>query len=196
MIKEDEQKEMLLILDLDETLIHSSEKKLTGIDPDFSVGQFYVYKRPYLDEFLQYCNQHFRLAVWSSASYNYVKEIVINIIPSDIKLEFTWGRNRCTLKRPVLRSHSNMHVYKSDHYEYTKQIKKVKRIGYDLRKVLIIDDTPAMVANCYGNAIYIKEFLGIPDNELKLLTGYLKWIKDVENVRMIEKRFWKKKADN
>ena len=184
-------KRMLLILDLDETLIHSSEEKIKGVNPDFCVGHFFVYKRPHLDDFLKFCNKHFKLAVWSSATDNYVKEIVKNIFPTDIKLEFIWGRDRCTFKKPLLMCDSR-HIQLSDHYDYTKQIKKVKRRGYDLNKVLIIEDTPSKVANCFGNAIYIEEFLGEPDDDLKLLSGYLKWIKDVENVRKIEKRFWKK----
>lgn len=36
----------LLILDLDETLIHSIETKL-DVEPDFYFEPYYVYKRPY-----------------------------------------------------------------------------------------------------------------------------------------------------
>lgn len=190
MIKENEKK-MLLILDLDETLIHSSEEKIKGVEPDFCVDHFFVYKRPYLEDFLRFCDKHFKLAVWSSATDDYVKEIVMNIFPSEIKLEFIWGRSRCTFKKQTAMDES-AYINHSDHYDYTKQIKKVKRRGYDLSKVLIIDDTPSKVANCFGNAIYIDEFSGVPDSDLKLLADYLKRIKDVENVRKIEKRFWKK----
>ncbi len=42
----------LLILDLDETLIHSSSKEL-GRQCDFRVFDFHVYKRPHLEHFLQ-----------------------------------------------------------------------------------------------------------------------------------------------
>jgi TFIIF-interacting CTD phosphatase-like protein len=56
----------LLILDLDETLIHATAAKIRE-DFDFQVYDYYVYKRPGLAEFLTRCGTHFTLAVWSSA---------------------------------------------------------------------------------------------------------------------------------
>ncbi len=77
-------------------------------------------------------------------------------------------------------------------YEYTKLLKKVKHKGYDLDRVLIVDDTPAKVKNAYGNAIYVTEFNGDPaDNELEVLGDYLLRFKDMENVRRVEKRGWR-----
>lgn len=48
---------ILLILDLDETLIYASEAALDR-EPDFT-----VYRRPWLDEFLARCERNFDLAV-------------------------------------------------------------------------------------------------------------------------------------
>ncbi len=42
----------LLILDLDETLIFGSEDRLHR-EADFRVGPFFLYKRPFLDQFLK-----------------------------------------------------------------------------------------------------------------------------------------------
>ncbi len=54
-----------------------------------------------------------------------------------------------------------------------------------------MDDTPAKSRSNYGNAIYIKEFLGdMKDQELKYLRDYLLTLKNVDNVRAIEKRNW------
>ena len=58
---------ILLILDLDETLIHATTTKL-GDDFAFKLYQHYVYKRPGLDAFIAACAEKFDLAVWSSAS--------------------------------------------------------------------------------------------------------------------------------
>jgi RNA polymerase II subunit A small phosphatase-like protein len=88
----------LLILDIDETLIHATNKSLDRL-PDFMISKYQVYKRPYLDEFLQEIKEDFLLAIWSSASDDYVRAVVEKIIPKEIKLEFVWGRSRCTLKR-------------------------------------------------------------------------------------------------
>jgi TFIIF-interacting CTD phosphatase-like protein len=47
-------KNKLLILDLDETLIHASETPL-DYRSDFLVYDYYIYKRPNLDRFLATC---------------------------------------------------------------------------------------------------------------------------------------------
>jgi RNA polymerase II subunit A small phosphatase-like protein len=183
---------MLLILDLDETLIHATDKAL-GRVPDFQVYYYDIYKRPYLDEFLKTVSQHFKLAVWSSADDEYVGKIVKEIFPDDINLEFVWGRSRCT--RQTLYDEYGFPYYSTSgflDFEYTKQLKKLKKKGFDLKKVLIVDDTPKKVANSYGNAIYIKEYNGEEgDIELKFLAQYLLTLKTEENVRTIEKRYWR-----
>lgn len=73
-------KKVLLILDLDETLIHATSQKIRD-DFDFQIYHYFVYKRPYLDEFIKICSENFMLAVWSSASDDYVAEIVQKIFP-------------------------------------------------------------------------------------------------------------------
>lgn len=67
----------------------------------------------------------------------------------------------------------------------------MKKKGFGLEKILIVDDTPLKARTNYGNAIYIKEFKGdVFDKELAYLNEFLFSIKDVENVRTIEKRGW------
>ena len=63
---------ILVVLDLDETLIHATKNEL-GRKADFQIFDYHVYKRPYLNEFLTEINEHFLLAVWSSASDDYVE---------------------------------------------------------------------------------------------------------------------------
>ena len=46
------------LLDLDETLIYATEEKLGG-ESDFIVGQYFVYKRPFLNEFLEFCFKNY-----------------------------------------------------------------------------------------------------------------------------------------
>ena len=43
---------ILLILDVDETLIHATEKELNQ-KVDFKIFDYNIYKRPFLDEFLK-----------------------------------------------------------------------------------------------------------------------------------------------
>lgn len=75
---------ILLILDLDETLIYASEDS-DGFTPDFKVCGYNVVKRPYLEEFLINCSVNFRIAIWSSASDDYVQEVVNRIMPDSVK---------------------------------------------------------------------------------------------------------------
>ncbi|MHC5537137.1 NIF family HAD-type phosphatase [Singulisphaera rosea] len=171
---------ILLILDLDETLIHATEQPL-GHDHDFVVGPYAVYHRPHLAEFLDACSTCFSLAVWSSASDDYVQEVVGQILPPDFALAFVWGNSKCVGR------------FDSETYdtEYLKDLKKVKRQGYDLRRVLIADDTPCKVRRHYGNAIYVPAFMGDPKDEvLPRLASYLISLRDVPNVRTVEKRTW------
>ncbi|PHR97208.1 MAG: hypothetical protein COA78_27880 [Blastopirellula sp.] len=171
----------LLILDMDETLIHASEKRL---EPtlDCKVGPYFVYRRPFLDNFLLKCQQGFRLAVWSSSSADYLQAVLQATIPSEIKFEFAWSRERCTQRFDG----------EWQQYYYLKDLKKIKRLGYDLDRVLIVDDTPKKVERNYGNAIYIKPFYGSEiDKELKLLSDYLDSLRYKQNIRCIEKRNWR-----
>ena len=176
---------ILLILDLDETLIHATKTKLASTGHDFVYADYFVYKRPGFDDLLNSIKEDFKIGVWSSASDDYVNEITSHIFPDNFTLEFIWGRSRCTFKRDVV----------FDTYSFAKPLKKLKKKGYELERILIIDDTAEKVKDNFGNAIYIKEFTGTPDDELKKLSIYLQKLKSVSNVREIEKRGWHLKEE-
>ena len=172
---------ILLVLDLDETLIHATERKLE-IDFDFQYADYFIYRRPHLEWFLESMNADFKLAVWSSADDKYVEEIVERIKPPSIKFEFVWGRTRCTTKRD----------YELDEYVHEKRLKKVKKQGFSIEQILMVDDSPEKTKDNYGNAIYVTAFEGKQnDTELKTLAEYLNAIKSTSNVRSFEKRGWK-----
>lgn len=184
--------QILVILDLDETLIHATETPGYG-EWHFELDKYKIYIRPGLSKFLEKLKESFRVAVWSSASDDYVKQVVEKIFPLDYPLEFVWGRSRCTLKhdQSILEQYGYSNCY--SHQHYVKPLVKVKKKGIArLEKILIIDDTPAKSRLNYGNAIYPLQFNGDPnDNELIRLIEYLKTLKLVENVREIEKRNWR-----
>jgi RNA polymerase II subunit A small phosphatase-like protein len=185
------QAKILLILDLDETLIHATAERIRD-DVDFQVFGYYIYLRPGLAEFLAQCATHFTLAVWSSASDDYVQAVVGQAFPGHLTPAFVWGRSRCTRFRlPELDEQGFDSLDYSTRYEFAKRLKKVVRRGFDLKRTLIVDDTPEKVRQNYGNAIYIKPYLGAPDDrELASLADYLLTLKDEANVRSIEKRYW------
>lgn len=182
----------LLILDLDETLIHGIEEPLARKE-DFKVAHFYIYERPFLKQFLNAIKEDFLITVWSSASDVYVAEIVKQIFPKDYPLQFVWGRSRCTYRSK--RYNENFGMSLDDYstpFFYLKSLQKLKRKGFKLDRILIVDDSPEKCIHNYGNAIYPNAYLGEKeDDELKYLVVYLKSLKDEKNVRSIEKRGWK-----
>lgn len=170
----------LLILDLDETLIHASEHELDGT-ADFCISEYFVYCRPHLLRFLQLRARVFELAIWSSGTASYVQEIVQRIIPDDVKLSFLWSRDRCGLRRDL----------ETDETYYQKDLKKVTKLGYSLSKILILEDKKENVRRHFGNAVYIKPWYGDPsDVELEKIGPFMDYLSTVPNVRTIEKRNW------
>jgi RNA polymerase II subunit A small phosphatase-like protein len=153
----------LLILDLDETLLFASETLLDR-HPERFVGPYFVYFRPHLVRFLRTCHEHFQIAIWSSSSVDYVDAIIREIFPREITPIFAWSRKRCTQRIDP----ECLGTY------YVKDLKKVKRLGFNLDRVLIIEDIPKNAERNYGNAIFVKPFHGDPDDrELLQLLRYL-----------------------
>jgi RNA polymerase II subunit A small phosphatase-like protein len=172
----------LLILDIDETLVHAAETPLER-QPDFESGPYHVYVRPGLESFLTACNELFELAVWTSATAPYAGQVVSRAFPPNIHLSFLWARERCTLR---------VHPETREEF-WLKDLSKVKRKGYDLDHVLVVDDSPEKLARNYGNLVAIAPYLGSPhDAELDRLGDYLRGLAFTDNVRAIEKRYWRK----
>lgn len=170
----------LLILDLDETLLHASEG-LLGRFPDLQVGYYSIYVRPHAQAFVQTVAKWYELAVWTSASREYALQLVEHIFPDPPQLHFIWTRERCT------------RVYDPDSNEryWVKDLKKVRRKGYSLKQVLVLDDSPEKLERHYGNWLPIPPYFGEPDDsELLELLPFLEYLSQQENVRTIEKRNW------
>mgnify|MGYP003936963987 CR=1 FL=1 len=73
-----------------------------------------------------------------------------------------------------------------------KNLTKLERRGIDLNRVLILEDEPRKVHRNYGNAIYVRPYLGAQeDDELRLLDRYLTSMKDMPNFRAVDKRSWR-----
>lgn len=171
----------LLILDLDETLIFGTEEKLPR-EADFCVGQYFVYKRPFLNEFLEFCFEYFEVAVWTTATKPYAEGILQMILKNNQKLQFLWTRERCTL---------SYDAEEGEHF-FVKKMHKIRRRGYQLESVIVIDDSPNVWKCSYGNLVRVKRFEGEEtDDELKFLPTYLKKLLNVSNIRAIEKRNWR-----
>ncbi|MCP4217640.1 MAG: HAD family hydrolase [bacterium] len=170
----------LLILDIDETLIHGTETPLPS-PCDFKAGGYWVYKRPHLEDFLAYCFANWDVAFWTSADESYASIILENILAAHQIPAFTWTKEKCTLK------------YNPDtgQYYHLKNLKKVKKKGFSLESVLMVDDIRENLCLNYGNLLLISKFEGKTDDELKYLTAYLKKAEAFTDIRKKEKRGWK-----
>lgn len=172
----------LLILDLAETLLHGCETPLDR-EADFVIdGRYHIYVWPHLQSFLEYAFANFKVAIWTSASASYVTAVIKEVIPQQFELEFLWSSERYTRRK-------NLETWEE---YWVKNLTKVKKKGYDLNSVLVVDDTPEKLSRNYGNYIRVAEYLGdAEDEELLLLPRCLSMLRDEENVRRIEKRFWR-----
>lgn len=178
----------LLILDLDETLIYSVDKKNylnDGYDLKID-NEYFTKKRPYVDDFVKSMSVHYELAVWTAATEDYAQIIVNELFSkNNIQLEFFFSRERCIPKE----KQRSMYEYFPERY-YIKDLNKIKK-KYNLERVLMVDDLPIGLQRQYGNLIRVNPFTGNPhDEELKYLEKYLIEIKNEVNFRQIEKRNW------
>lgn len=182
----------LLILDLDECLFHSVHKsQASEMSYDFYKDSFDVLNgmyrtmfRPHLQEFLEFAFENFDVAVWTAAGEDYANDIVDKMGIDKSKLMFFYTERNCTPK------YDYGDGWGMGHLVYKKNIGKLRKKGYDMNQVLMVDDKPEHI-DSYGNVIKIKPFYGDSnDKELLKLMKYLDKIKDETNYRRIEKRGW------
>lgn len=171
---------MILIIDIDETLIHSRKDVSSSsllIDNDinssdlFNVPSYIVQKRPGLDEFLAKIlnDDYYEAGIWTAASHDYAHSILNNIIPNKEKLKFVFTREHCDeldckplskvrdLIRDMDRQDGNDHMYERTIHDF-----------------LIIDNKKWVTGHDHLNHLEIVDFEGDPiDNELYRLWDYL-----------------------
>lgn len=172
---------LLVILDLDETLIHVPERPFART-PDFLAVGYSVYKRPHVDDFLAGLLAKYRVAIWTASGRTYAEAVVAHLLPDPARLEFLWCAERCTERFD----------HETRDRNTVKPLKKVRQRGYDLERVLVVDDSPEKHVLNYGNLIAVRPFEGdLHDAELPPLAAYIDALADEPNVREIEKRWWR-----
>jgi carboxy-terminal domain RNA polymerase II polypeptide A small phosphatase len=172
---------MLVVLDLDETLLHADDSEAGRESAcDFSFEEYRVRLRPGLEGFLRRMAAIADLAIWSSSTHDYLAAMLAQF-PWQPQWGFTWHRGHCTLKRDLER----------DSYVFTKNLDKLTRMGFCLDRVLIVDDSPEKIPRHYGNLVPMPPFHGDPaDTTLSLLAAYLETLVSRPGIRRIEKRHW------
>ncbi|PON84949.1 Dullard phosphatase domain [Trema orientale] len=167
-----------LVLDLDETLVHSTLEHCDDADFTFTVffnlkeHTVYVRKRPYLRTFLERVAEMFEVVVFTASQSIYAEQL-LDILDPDGKL----------ISRRVYRESC---IFSDG--SYTKDLTV---LGVDLAKVAIIDNSPQVFRLQVNNGIPIKSWFDDPsDCALISLLPFLETIVDADDVRpIIAKKF-------
>src|SRR5690606_15915443 len=88
----------LLVLDLDETLIHARSRGEADLPwpPQRQIAHFRVYLRPGVQAFMAEVLERFAaVGVWTSASADYAVAMLDRIVARE-RLRFIYARDRCT----------------------------------------------------------------------------------------------------
>jgi RNA polymerase II subunit A small phosphatase-like protein len=179
----------LLVLDLDETLVHTVELRdelaYSDRDPDIWLDDgMATYERPGVREFLASCFANFQaVGLWTAGTLPYALELLPHLCEPD-RFAFVWGRERCTYR---------VNFETHEHY-WVKDIQKLRGFGFPKTKILCVDDSPEKFERSYGNYVYMPPFEGDPeDTALEDLRRYLDELGAVPNVRSVEKRGWRQR---
>lgn len=165
---------LFLVIDLDHTLIYSSNKPFEMSDFVFTVSDsdnvetFYILKRPQLDLFLSLLIKFSTIYLYTTARRDYTTQILHNIDPMGKYFKRVFCREDC-----IMEGDNNF-------------IKDISICNTDLRRTVIIDNNP----NAYGtkekhpNLLPISPFLGSSkDKELTKILHILKDYTYVDDVR-------------
>ncbi len=92
-----------LVLDIDETLLHSSTSPDSNYDHVLDVSiegfvhTFYVSLRPGVQAFLQLMSQHFEIVLFTASLRQYASEIRKLLDPTDSMVDSLFCRAECTM---------------------------------------------------------------------------------------------------
>ncbi|KAK3082914.1 hypothetical protein FSP39_008957 [Pinctada imbricata] len=158
-----------VVIDLDETLVHSSFKPISNADfivpveIEGTVHQVYVLKRPYVDEFLKKMGELFECVLFTASLAKYADPVA--------DLLDKWGVFRARLFRESCVFHRGNYV------------KDLSRLGRDLTKVVIVDNSPASYIFHPDNAVGVQSwFDDMTDRELMDLIPFFEVLSTVDNV--------------
>lgn len=150
-----------LVLDLDETLVHSSFQPIEcsfsiPIELDGTSYGVYVLKRPFVDEFIAECAKYYELVVFTASLSEYANP-VIDTLDKNGLIKYRLFRESCVF------------------HEEQVYVKDLSRLGRNLKECIIIDNSPLSYLFHPTNAIGCTSWFGdTQDTELRDLLPVLK----------------------
>ncbi|KAK4756126.1 hypothetical protein SAY87_009883 [Trapa incisa] len=171
-------KSVTLVLDLDETLIHSTTEPCTDADFTFRIffnmeeHTVYVRKRPFLKAFLERVSDLFMVVIFTASESVYAEQLLDILDP-----ESKFFSRRCYRDSCMVIDGNYM--------------KDLTILGVDLAKCAIIDNSPQVFQLQVNNGIPISSWFDDPsDYALMSLLPFLETLVDSEDVRpIIAKKF-------
>ncbi|KAH8914151.1 NLI interacting factor [Atractiella rhizophila] len=161
-----------LVLDLDETLVHSSFKFvpradfIIPVEIDNQVHNFYVLKRPGVDDFLRAMGEVYEVVVWTASLAKYANPCLDNLDPGRVV--------RHRLFREACYNHHGTYV------------KDLSQLGRPVSDTIIIDNSPASYIFHSTSAVPVSSWFNDPhDTELYDLQRFLADITDVDDARAV-----------
>ncbi|XP_058510732.1 probable serine/threonine-protein kinase kinX [Solea solea] len=158
-----------VVIDLDETLVHSSFKPLNNADYIIPVEidgtdyQVHVLKRPHVDEFLQRMGELFECVLFTASLAKYA-DPVSDLLDKCGAFQSRLFRESC--------------VFHKGNY-----VKDLSRLGRDLNKVIIIDNSPASYIFHPENAVPVASwFNDMSDTELLDLIPFFERLSKSDDV--------------
>eukprot|EP01108_Squamamoeba_japonica_P010064 TRINITY_DN96_c0_g1_i2.p1 TRINITY_DN96_c0_g1~~TRINITY_DN96_c0_g1_i2.p1 ORF type:complete len:237 (+),score=95.86 TRINITY_DN96_c0_g1_i2:291-1001(+) len=158
-----------LVLDLDETLVHSSFKPVPNADYiipveiEDTVHQVYVLKRPGVDEFMRRMGPLFEVVIFTASVAKYA-DPVLDLLDIHKVCHHRLFREACVCHRG-------------------NYVKDLGKIGRPLKDIIIIDNSPASYLFNPENAVPIDSWFDDPnDTELLDLIAFLEDIANVDDV--------------
>ncbi|AED95380.1 putative protein-serine/threonine phosphatase [Arabidopsis thaliana] len=174
-------KSVTLVLDLDETLVHSTLESCNVADFSFRVffnmqeNTVYVRQRPHLYRFLERVGELFHVVIFTASHSIYASQLLDILDPDGKFISQRFYRDSCILLDGI----------------YTKDLTV---LGLDLAKVAIIDNCPQVYRLQINNGIPIKSWYDDPtDDGLITILPFLETLAVADDVRpIIGRRFGNK----
>ncbi|KAF9575781.1 Nuclear envelope morphology protein 1 [Mortierella alpina] len=166
-------KKKTLVLDLDETLIHStsrgsrSQGYMVEVLVDRHACLYYVYKRPHVDYFLKKVSEWYKLVIFTASMAEYADPVI------------DWlDQNRTLFDRRYFRQ--------ACFFSNGSYLKDLTVIDPDLSSVCLLDNSPLSYSLNKENGIPIDSWIDNPNDEALLdLLPFLDALRFTEDVRSV-----------